>query len=432
MSARVLSSELPGLVGGRVLLQGWVHRVRDLGGVRFLLLRDRSGMAQVVVPPGLELAGIGCEWVVSVEGAVRREPRAPAGLEVHAERVAAICPAEPPPLDVFKPLAAGAYRLDTLLDNRAVSLRIPEVLDVFRVQAQVLRAFRAFLGSQGFVEIATPKLVLAGAEGGAALFRVGYFEGEASLSQSPQFYKQIMVGSGLERVFEVGHAYRAEKSETSRHLTEFVSLDFEMGFIEGVGEVMDMLAELVRSTLKSVAANCARELERRGIALTAPDTIPQIALPEAVRILREEFGKVEGVRGDLDTEGEHLIGRWAQEKLGSPLVFVTGYDLEKRPAYTMPLAEEPTRSASFDLLYGGVEVATGGQRIHEYARLVESFRARGLDPADYADYLAAFRHGMPPHGGMGMGLERLTKQMLGLANVREACLFPRDRRRLRP
>ena len=432
MSARTLSSELPGLVGGCVRLEGWVHRVRDLGGIRFLLLRDRSGMAQVVMPPGLDLQGIGCEWVVRVEGVVRREPRAPGGLEVQAERIEAVSAAEPPPLDVYKPLSAGAYRLDTLLDNRAVSLRIPEVLDVFRVQAEILRAYRAFLNSRGFVEIATPKLVLAGAEGGAALFHVNYFEADACLGQSPQLYKQMMVGSGLDRVFEVGHAYRAEKSETSRHLAEFVSLDFEMGFIEGVGDVMDMLADLMRTMLQSAAANCAGELKRRGVALPAADAIPQIAFPEAVRILRERFGKEDGLHGDLDTEGEQLIGRWAQEELGSPLLFVTGYATDVRPVYTMPLCEEPARSASFDLLYGGVEIATGGQRIHEYARLVESFRSRGLDPDSYADYLAAFRYGMPPHGGMGMGLERLTKQMLGLANVKEASLFPRDRHRLRP
>ncbi len=432
MLQRILSCQLSHHPGRRVRLAGWVHRIRDLGGVRFLVLRDRGGTAQVVVPGELDFGQAACEWVLAVEGSVRREARAPGGHELLAERIEVISPAETPPLEVFPPEATAKHRLETLLDHRAVSLRIPAVLEVFRIVAEILRAFREHLRGQGFVEVKTPKLVLAGAEGGSAVFEVNYFQGKAYLAQSPQFYKQIMVGSGLERVFEVGHAYRAEKSETSRHITEFVSLDFEMGFIASEQDVIDTHAELLGAIFRAVSENCAQILARRGICLPRIGRIPQIDYPEAVRVLAGRFNKVSGLHGDLDTEGEQLICRWAREELGSELIYVTGYATDKRPAYTMPQPEDPSRTRSFDLLYKGVEITTGSQRIHDCRQLLESFRRRQMDPAACQGYLEAFRCGMPPHGGMGMGLERLAKQMLDLANIKEACLFPRDRRRLEP
>jgi nondiscriminating aspartyl-tRNA synthetase len=313
-----------------------------------------------------------------------------------------------------------------------VSLRIPEVQEVFRVQAQVLEAFRAHLRGQGFTEVVTPKLVHVGTEGGSATFEVAYFERSACLAQSPQFYKQMMVGSGLERVFEVGHAYRAEKSETSRHLTEYLSLDFEMGFIESEQDVMRMHTELMAAIFAAVQDRCGGILERRGGTLPRLEDIPQVSFPEAQRILARRFGKTDGLNGDLDTEGEALLGQWAAQEAGSELVYVTGYHVDKRPMYTMPNLEAPPLTRSFDLLFRGVEVATGGQRIHDYEQLVHSIRSRGLDPAEFEGYLEAFKHGMCPHGGAGMGAERLVKQMLGLKNIREACAFPRDRYRLTP
>jgi nondiscriminating aspartyl-tRNA synthetase len=432
MEARTLSSELPFKAGRRVRLQGWVHRIRRLGAVRFLVLRDRAGLAQVVVPREVDLGEVSSEWVVSVEGLCRSEPRAPRGVEALAERIEVLAPARTPPLEIFNPEAIEKNRLDTLLDHRAVSLRIPELLDVFRVQAVVLEAFREHLRGEGFTEIVSPKLVLAGAEGGSAVFEVKYYERSAYLAQSPQFYKQIMVGSGLERVFEIGHAYRAEKSETARHMAEFLSLDFEMGFIDSVQEVMSTHEGVIRAIFESVRRSCAGILERRRVAAPEVKEIPRISFPEAVRILAERFGKTDGLEGDLDTEGERLIGQWAREELGSELLFVTGYHVEKRPVYTMPDAEHPPLTESFDLLFRGVEITTGSRRIHEYEPLVEAMRSRGLDPADYEGYLEAFLYGMPPHGGMGMGVERLLKQMLNLSNVREACAFPRDRCRLVP
>ncbi|HEY7089271.1 MAG TPA: aspartate--tRNA(Asn) ligase [Tepidisphaeraceae bacterium] len=424
-AARILSSQLPELAGKPVLLQGWVHRLRDLGGVRFLLLRDRSGIAQVILPKSLDINSIGSESVVSVHGTAQPEPRAPGGIEVLAERIEVLAEAENPPIDIFKPLKAEQTRLETLLDHRAVSLRMPEVLEIFKIQAEIVRAFRESLITMGFTEIHTPKLVLAGAEGGGALFEVKYYEGKAYLAQSPQFYKQMMVGSGLERVFEIGHAYRAEKSETSRHLTEFVSLDLEMGFIHSEQDVMRVLNQVIAAIFESVRTRFSKPLPVVGV-------IPQISYPEARQLLTERFNKTEGLEGDLDTEGERLIGQWAKEQHGSELIFITGYALSRRPAYTMPHPTDPALSASFDLLYSGVEIVTGGQRIHRYQQLVERLQSRGFNPAACEGYLEAFRHGMPPHGGMGLGLERLTKQMLGLANVKEACLFPRDRNRLTP
>jgi nondiscriminating aspartyl-tRNA synthetase len=432
MAGRVLSSELPEFVGSDVRLAGWVHRVRDLGGVRFLVVRDRGGLAQAVVQPDVDLGAVSCECIVAVEGEVRCEERARCGVEVAARHVEVLSAAEAPPIDTFRPLAASGLRLETLLEHRAVSLRIPEVLDVFRVESCILGAFREWLTGEGFTEIVTPKLVTVGAEGGAALFPVTYFDRVAFLSQSPQFYKQIMVGSGLERVFEVGHAYRAEKSETSRHVTEFVSLDLEMGFIADEQDVMDVLSGVVRHIFGMVLDRCGDELERRSVRLRVPDAVPRVAFEDACRVLADSFGKRTGLDGDLDTEGEQLLGRWGRRELGSELLFVTGYAVDRRPAYTMPRADAPSVSRSFDLLHSGVEIATGGQRIHDWRQLVEAFERRGIDPAGCGGYLEAFRHGMPAHGGMGMGLERLTKQMLGLANIKEACLFPRDRYRLTP
>jgi nondiscriminating aspartyl-tRNA synthetase len=432
MAERVLTAELHEHIAQTVRLEGWVHRLRDLGGVRFLALRDRRGIGQIIVPRTVAADSIGCETVVRVVGHVRSEPRAPGGVELLAERLEILSQAAAPPLDVFKPLTTADYRLDTLLEHRAVSLRIPALLDVFRVEAQILTSFRAYLSSQGFTEITTPKLVLAGAEGGSALFEVRYFDRKAYLAQSPQFYKQIMVGSGLERVFEVGHVYRAEKSETSRHLTEFVGLDFEMGFIESVQDVIRMHAALITAIFADLLEHCGEIIARHGIELPRFDEIPQVSFCQARQILAEQFNKRDGLDGDLDTEGEQLMCQWAKSALGSDLLYVTGYAMHKRPLYTMPDAADPQYSASFDLLFRGVEITTGGQRVHDYEQLCQALTQGGHDLAEFEDYLVAFRHGMPPHGGMGMGLERLAKQIFGLSNVKQACLFPRDRYRLRP
>lgn len=431
-SERVLAAELPSHPSQLVRILGWVHRIRNLGSVRFILLRERSGIAQVVVPNSVSLAGIGCETVIEVEGRVQPEPRAKTGFEVIAQSVRVVSEAEPPPIEVFKSRQVSNHRMETLLEHRPIALRIPEVREVFTVQSEILRAFAEHLRGRGFTQIVTPKLVLAGAEGGSALFEVEYFNTKAYLAQSPQFYKQMMVGSGMERVFEAGHAYRAEKSETARHLTEYLSLDFEMGFIESEQEVIHEHALLVAGIFNAIRERCGTILERRGIKLPSVRTIPQITFHEARSILQEKYGMATGPEGDLNTEGERMICEWARGEFGVALIYVTGYAMSARPLYTMAQPESPEWSRSFDLLYEGVEITTGGQRIHRYKELVVALTRNGLEPAEYVEYLSAFKHGMPPHGGMGMGLERLTKQMLGLRNIREACLFPRDRYRLRP
>jgi nondiscriminating aspartyl-tRNA synthetase len=429
---RTLSSELSASVGRSVFLSGWVHRIRNLGGVRFLLLRDRAGIAQVVVPADVDLQQLGCECVIAVDGVVQAEPRAAGGFEVLAARIERLAAAQTPPIEVFKPIVAEQARLETVLDHRAISLRVPDVLDIFRIEARIAQSFRSHLNSRGFTEIMTPKLVLAGAEGGSAVFEVAYYDRKAYLGQSPQFYKQIMVGSGLERVFEIAHAYRAEKSETSRHLTEFISLDFEMGFIESEQDLMAELTSAIRAIFGDLRTHCATALKRRGIELNDFQQIPQIDFLEAKKILASQYKKTQGVEGDLDTEAERFIGEYAMKVHASPLVFVTGYSVARRPAYTLPLSSDPSRTASFDLLYHGVEICTGGQRIHDYDQLLASFQSRGLNPQSVDGYLEAFRHGMPRHGGMGLGLERFVKQMLKLGNVKEAALFPRDPNRLTP
>ena len=414
---RTLASELQ--QGNlEVMLEGWVHRLRDLGKVRFIILRDRTGLSQIVLDPSVDTSGIGGETVVRVWGKSRVEPRAKSGFEVYASKLEILSPAETPPLELFKP--ENNVGPEALLNMRAFALRIPDIARVFKVQAAILQAFRDSLDFQGFTEIISPKLVLAGAEGGSALFEVKYYDGLAYLSQSPQFYKQIMVGV-YERVFEVGHAYRAEKSETTRHLTEFVSLDAEAGFIESELDIIKIQQIFLSHLFDEIAENF-------GLLLPSSDNIPVIDFQDAKRLLAEK-GKVHGVVGDLDSEGERMLGEIVKEKFNSEFVYVTGYAANCRPFYTMATGE---RSHSFDLLYNGVEISTGGQRIHKYADLISRMESLKMDPAKYEDYLLAFRHGMPPHGGFGMGLERLTKQILGLSSVKEASLFPRDCKRLRP
>jgi len=318
------------------------------------------------------------------------------------------------------------------LKHRAISLRNPEIRSVFKVQAEIMTAFRDFLMDRGFTEISTPKIVSSATEGGAELFPVQYFEQKAYLAQSPQLYKQIMVGSGFERVFEVGKAYRAENHNTARHINEFISLDYEMGFIEDEQDVMRMEVELLRYMFERVRETCSEELKTYDAQVPEITEIPQIQLMEAKEKLKELYGATNSEEGDLNPEEERKLCEYSQREYGSELIYVTHYPRSKRPAYAMPDSEDPALTRSFDLLFRGLEITTGGQRIHEYDLLVESFRSRGLDIADFGSYLEAFKYGMPPHGGLAIGAERLTMKLLGLKNIREACLFPRDRTRLTP
>ncbi len=412
-------------VGERVELRGWVHQRRDLGGIQFLHLRDGSGLVQCVfegVPPPLH------ESCVAVRGRVVENASAPGGLEIQADALEVISLATaPPPVELAK--EAFHANPETLLEYRHITVRGLRAQATLKVQAELVRAFRAFLHERDFTEIFTPKLVAAGAEGGANLFEVDYYGQRAYLAQSPQLYKQIMVAV-YERVFETAPVYRAERHHTSRHLAEYLSLDVEFGFIEDDGDVMDLQEALLKAMVEAVAATCRRELDLLGAAL--PDTgvtFPRVPLLEARRLVLERYGHQTGGK-DLDPEAERLIGRWAEEEHGSDFVFVTHYPRAARPFYTYATADGSTRG--LDLIFRGVEITSGGQRVHEHAMLLRELRERRMDPAAFAGYLDVFQHGMPPHGGFAIGAERLTALLLGIPNVRFARAFPRDGSRLHP
>jgi nondiscriminating aspartyl-tRNA synthetase len=422
---RTLARDVAARVGERVILRGWVHHRRDLGGIGFLHLRDRSGMIQCVFE-GADLPLH--ESAVEVEGVARENAKAPGGVEVHAHTLRIVNRAvAPPPVEIAK--EAWHANPDTLLEYRHVTVRGLRTQATLKIQAELVRAFRSELHARDFTEIFTPKLVAGGAEGGANLFEVDYYGTRAFLAQSPQLYKQMMVAV-FERVYEVAPVYRAEPSHTNRHLSEYLSLDVEFGFIEDDGDVMALQESLVKAMVDAVRASCAREVALMGAEL--PDTgvpIPRIPLLAARELVHERYGHASGGK-DLDPEAERLVGRWAKEEHGSDFVFVTRYPQAARPFYTYPTDDGLTRG--LDLLFRGVEITSGGQRVHEHDVLVRELEARRMRPEAFTGYLEVFKHGMPPHGGFAIGAERLTALLLGIANIRFARAFPRDGQRLQP
>jgi nondiscriminating aspartyl-tRNA synthetase len=396
---RILTTELAAHAGERVLLRGWLHRERVLSRVSFLVLRDRAGVAQVVVD---KASGLLPETVLEIEGHAVANEQAPGGVEVHDASVRVLAePVELPPIELHRPEPKES--LPTRLDHAAVALRHPAVRDRFRVAARAGAAFRSTLDRQGFPEIQTPKIVASATEGGANVFRIDYFGRDAFLAQSPQFYKQTMVGV-FERVYEAGPVFRAEPHETGRHLAEYYSLDAELGFIRDHRDVIEVARDVVLAMIDAVG-------ERP---------------PAEVPIVRFEDVR-SGDELDLAPADERRICAEHGE-----LVFVEGFPMSKRPFYTHPDPERPERSRGFDLLYRGLEIITGGQRLHRYEDYRDALAARGLDTAPFDGYLDAFRYGMPPHGGFALGLERFVAQVVGATNIRETTLFPRDRSRLLP
>ena len=427
----VLATKFDAAVVGRnnraVTLHGMVHALRDLGGVTFLTLRTRAGLIQCVCPRRPE--GVREECAVSVSGLLRPEPRAPGGAELAEARCTVLSwPAAPPPVPLSK---KSSVSLDTELSLRPVTLRAPRARAVFRIQAAICRAFREFLQEEGFTEIHPPKLGRAGAEGGSSQFRVDYFGRKAVLAQSPQLYKQAMVGV-FERVYEIGPVFRAEKHATQRHLNEYTSLDLEMGFLRSFTDLMALEQGFLRRLVALLRQEYAGELALLGAELPDAEHIPAVRFDEAKRLAAEAYGYAIREPYDLEPEEEQHIGRYAKEVWGSDFVFVTHYPGRKRPFYTMDDPEDPRYTLSFDLLFRGMEITTGGQRIHNYGQQVEKLKARGMEPEDFSGYLLFHKHGAPPHGGLGIGLERLTMQLCGLDNIRRASLFPRDRTRLEP
>ncbi len=419
--------------GGRnnaAAVHGAVHLLRDMGGLAFFTLRMARGAVQCVCAPDVLPEGLCEECCVELSGTVREEPRAPGGVEIAVESITVLSrPAAPMPVS----LGRGPLRLnlDTELALRPVVLRHLKERAVFKVQEGLVRSFRDYLTGEGFTEVHTPKIVRAGAEGGSNIFKLDYFGKKAYLAQSPQFYKQTMVGV-FERVFEVGPVFRAEKHATPRHLNEYTGLDFEMGYIDSFYDVIEMEAGYLRHAMKLLADEYAGELELLGAELPAADRIPCLRFDDAKRLAAEKYGYKIRDPYDLEPEEEIRIGQYAKEELGSDFLFVTHYPSKKRPFYAMDDPDGPKYTLSFDLLFRGMEVTTGGQRVHDYAAQVAKMEDRGMDPAEFESYLMIHRHGMPPHGGLGIGLERLTMKLCGLDNVRYASLFPRDRSRLEP
>lgn len=429
MSQRVLASSLSSYAGSEVTLEGWIHRRRRLATVSFLILRDRSGLAQVVVksPDVLgQLDSLGEETVVRVTGSVSENPQAPGGFEVVSPSLEPLSSVTAtPPLELWRP--AVGVGLPVLLDNAAVSWRHPAVRAGWEIAAAALRGFRSTLDGLGFTEIQTPKIVGSATESGANVFALDYFGRPAYLAQSPQFYKQTMVGV-FERVYETGPVFRAEPHDTVRHLAEYVSLDAELGFIRDHRDVLAVLVETVAGMLSAVASTDA--VSRLGLELPAlASEVPVLHFSEALKIAGAAPDEP-----DLSPADERAIGEWGLREHGSDFVAVEGYPMVKRPFYTYPQPDDPRWSNSFDLIFRGVELVTGGQRLHRYDDYVAALEARGSsadDPA-YSTYLQAFQHGMPPHGGFAIGLERFVARLTGADNIREVTLFPRDLNRLSP
>jgi nondiscriminating aspartyl-tRNA synthetase len=433
---RIRSTELAAHAGRRVRLQGWLHALRRLGGITFLILRDGWGTAQIVVEDEAALAplaaaGAGPESVLSVEGEAITTAQAPGGIELHHPVITVLTPVtEPPPVLIGKREIKAS--LPTLLDHAVVANRHPARRALFRLAAGAMAAFREHLAGRGFTEIQSPKLVASATESGANVFSVDYFGRRAYLAQSPQFYKQIMVGV-FEGVYEVAPVFRAEPHDTVRHVNEYVSLDVEFGFIENHFTVMALLRDVLAHMLARLGEGYRDELALTGAMLpTVPPQIPHIHFADAQDLIWQRHGV--DVRGepDLSPQDERWLGEWAQQEHGSDFLFVTGYPMSKRPFYTHPDPARPGYSNSFDLLFRGTELVTGGQRLHRYPDYIAALGRANYPLEPFSTYLEAFRCGMPPHGGFAIGLERLLMQLTAAPNIRLTTLFPRDLNRLAP
>ena len=422
-----------GRIGTEVRVNGAIHTIRDMGTVAFIILRKREGLVQCVYEEGVSkfnLKDVKEADTVEVSGMLERSEKAPNGIEIRLGELKILSePTEPMPLPISK------WKLNTSLEAklnyRPISLRNIRERAKFRIQEGIVRGFRDFLYQEGFTEIHTPKIGAKSAEGGANLFRLEYFHRPAILQQSPQFYKQMMVGV-FDRVFETAPVFRAEKHNTKRHLNEYTSLDFEMGYIDGFEDIMAMETGFLQYTMALLEKEYARELKILDIKVPKTKEIPAVRFDEIKRLVAEKYDRKIKNPFDLEPEEEMLISRYAKEEWDADFVFVTHYPSKKRPFYAMDDPADPTYTLSFDLLFRGMEITTGGQRIHDYHELLAKMEKRGMTDEGMEQYLSAFKHGMPPHGGLGIGMERLTMKMMNEDNVRETTLFPRDLSRLEP
>jgi nondiscriminating aspartyl-tRNA synthetase len=431
---RVWSVDLPNHIGKRVVIAGWLLRLRRLSNVSFVILRDGRGLVQAVLNNAAlieRVAAVQPESVLRIAGEVIATPQAPRGVELRVDEIDVIAEAvEPPPFELHRPQIPA--QLPTFLDHAAVGLRHPRQRALFRLAAASVEGFRRALRAEHFVEIFTPKLVATATESGANVFGVDYFGRQAYLAQSPQFYKQTMVGV-FERVFEIGPVFRAEPHDTPRHLSEYVSLDAEMGFIEDHTPVMALIERAIAGMLTCLQQEAGADLDLLDCELPAlAGRMPVLDFVEAQRLIHAATGEDVLGEPDLAPSHERWLGEWARREHGSEFLFVTGYPMAKRPFYTHPDPGRPGQSNSFDLLFRGLEIMTGGQRLHTYSAYLAALAELGQDPEPLSGYLEAFKHGMPPHGGFALGLERWVARLVGATNVRETTLFPRDLQRLTP
>jgi nondiscriminating aspartyl-tRNA synthetase len=436
MISRVLSAELPAHIGERVTIAGWLHRRRQLKSVTFLVIRDRAGLAQVVLPSGTAGARLPAgdateETVLQVQGLVVANPQAPGGAELTEPVLTRLSGlAQPPPFDLYRPDLTAT--LPTILDHAPTTLRHPQLRAGFQIGAASAAGFRAALDRAGFTEIFTPKIVGSATEGGADVFSIDYFGRPAFLAQSPQFYKQAMVGV-FERVYEIGPVFRAEPHDTARHLAQYTSLDAELGFITDHFEVMAVCRDAVAGMVDSVRERASPAMQLLSATLPeVPAEIPYLHFSDAMAHISAATGEDVSDEPDLAPAHERWLSQWAEREYGSELLFVTGYPLHSKPFYTHPDPERPRSSYGFDLLFRGSEIVTGGQRLHRHADYIEALASRGIDPAPFGGFLQVFEHGMPPHGGFAIGLERWTARLTGAANLRQVTAFPRDLHRLSP
>ena len=421
----------PEIAGSDVTVMGWVHEIRDLGGIIFIIIRDVTGRVQITAPSKKvdseildELRKFRKESVVAIKGTVQEAPKAPNGVEILPKEIKILnLSNQPLPMDPTEKVRA---EIDTRLDSRFLDLRKENVSAIFKIKGQMFHTIRDFFYSKGFYEINTPKLVASATEGGTELFPITYFEKEAFLGQSPQLYKQMMMAAGMDKVFEIGQIFRAEEHDTLRHLNEAVSIDAEASFMNDV-DVMKILNDMILNVLGDVKNNCQRELEILDHEITLPDgDFPVVTYDEAVDIVNSR---------DVEMQWGEDLSRAAEKALGDAMggfYFLTKWPLEIKPFYVMPDEKDDKYSQAFDLMYKNLELSSGATRVHQYDLLLSQIEERGLNPAGFGSYLKAFEYGMPPHAGWGVGADRLTMVLTGAENIRECVLFPRDRHRLTP
>lgn len=439
MTTRTLSRDVVNHEGKEVTIKGWLHKKRLLGGLTFINVRDRSGLMQVVIQDkkeGEKLRGMQIGTVLSVTGKVKKEERAPGGAELHSPEITVLAPViDEPPIEIDKPISHKPEHLDTLFEQRVIGLRNIQEQKVFKIRASILRTIRDYLTDKDFTEIQTPKLIGAAPEGGTEVFKLDYFGQEATLAQSPQLYKQMMVGV-FERVFEIGSVFRAEPSATTRHMSESMMLDIEMGFVENYDEVLDFVAETTCNVLRKIYDLHAKDLK----SLNAPDLVlskdnkvPRLTVVEIHDLYTKNTKIDTTTEKDLTPDEEKWICEYSRKKLGSDLIYVTEFPLSTHKFYQRKNSDGKT-VLSADLLFRGVEIATVPMRESDYKTLVKQMKDSGIDPEDpgFRYYLQAFKYGLPEHGGCGFGIDRFVQKTIGLANVKEATLFPRDINRLTP